>query len=188
MCVADLFHVVRVANRCMDTVRRRVQNEQLGHRGRKRDPLFKIRKILLAGSERVTQGGADRMLLGLRAGDPNDELLGAWLARESVRDVDLTGDPGEAALLLDKTIAGCLADVVPEIRSLSVLLRAGKPTWPNWPTQPIPDQRQILLDEQEAQRASPITGMSTVLSGATVLGPAVTTIVVRASTLLRECR
>ena len=29
--VADPFHVVRVANRCMDTVRRRVQNEQLGH-------------------------------------------------------------------------------------------------------------------------------------------------------------
>jgi len=86
--VADPFHVVRVANRCMDTVRRRVQNEQLKHRGRKADPLFKIRKILLAGSERVTYGGADRMLLGLRAGDPNDELLGAWLAiRECSRRV-----------------------------------------------------------------------------------------------------
>ena len=68
--VADPFHVVRVANRCMDTVRRRVQNEQLGHCGRKADRLFKIRKILLAGSERVTGGGVDRMLLGLRAGDP----------------------------------------------------------------------------------------------------------------------
>lgn len=184
--VADPFHVVRVANRCMDTVRRRVQNEQLGHRGRKRDPLFKIRKILLAGSERVTQGGVDRMLLGLRAGDPNDELLGAWLAKESVRDVFGTDDPTEAALLLDKTIAGCQADVVPEIRSLGdtlkrwrteilahhttgasngpteglnllvkevkrcgrgfenfehyrlrVLLRAGKPAWPNRPTPPI---------------------------------------------------
>ena len=51
------------------------------HRGRKRDPLFKICKILLAGSERVTQGGVDRMLLGLRSGDPNDELLGARLPR-----------------------------------------------------------------------------------------------------------
>jgi len=184
--VADPFHVVRVANRCMDTVRRRVQNEQLGHRGRKRDPLFKIRKVLLAGSERVTHGGADRMLLGLRAGDPNDELLGAWLAKESVRDVYLTDDPTEAAVLLDKTIAGCQADTVAEIRSLGdtlkrwrteiladhttgasngpteglnllvkevkrcgrgfenfehyrlrVLLRAGKPTWPNRPTPPI---------------------------------------------------
>jgi transposase len=42
--VADPFHVVRVANRCVDAVRRRVQNETLGHRGRKDDPLYKIRK------------------------------------------------------------------------------------------------------------------------------------------------
>ena len=175
-----------VANRCTDSLRPRVQNEQLGHRGRKSDSFFKIRKILLTGSERVTQGGVDRMLLGLRAGDPNDELLGGWLAKQSVRDVYLTNDPAAAALLLDKTIAGCLADVVPEIRSLGdtlarwrteslahhatgasngpteglnlldkdvkrcgrgfenfdhhrlrVLLRAGKPTWPNRPTPPI---------------------------------------------------
>lgn len=30
--VADSFHVVRVGNRCVDQVRRRVQNEPLGHR------------------------------------------------------------------------------------------------------------------------------------------------------------
>ncbi|MFP4074824.1 MAG: transposase, partial [Actinomycetota bacterium] len=45
--VADPFHVVRVANRCLDKVRRRVQNETTGHRGRKDDPLYKIRKLLL---------------------------------------------------------------------------------------------------------------------------------------------
>ena len=56
-----------------------------GHRGRKRDLLFKIRTILLAASESVSPGGAVRMLLGLCTGDPNDELLGAWLAKESVR-------------------------------------------------------------------------------------------------------
>ncbi len=33
--VADPFHVTRVANRMLDQVRRRVQNETLGHRGRK---------------------------------------------------------------------------------------------------------------------------------------------------------
>ncbi len=95
-----------------------MQNEQLGHRGRKRDPLYRIRKILLAGSERVIDDGVNRMLFGLRAGDPNDEVLGAWLAKESVRDVYLTDDPSEAAALLDKTIAGCRADQVAEIRSL----------------------------------------------------------------------
>ena len=184
--VADPFHVVRVANRCMDSVRRRVQNEQLGHRGRKTDPLFKIRKILLSGSERVTGDGVGRMLLGLRAGDPKDELLGAWLAKENVRDVYGTDDPTQAALLLDKTIAGCQTDDVVEIRSLGdtlarwrteilahhstgasngpteglnllvkevkrcgrgfenfdhyrlrVLLRAGKPAWPQRPTPPL---------------------------------------------------
>jgi transposase len=106
----------------LDTVRRRVQNEQLGHRGRKRDPLYTIRKILLSGSERVVDDGANRMLLGLRVGDPNDEVLGAWLAKESVRDVYLTDDPSEAAVLLDKTIAGCRSDTVPEIRSLGATL------------------------------------------------------------------
>jgi transposase len=116
--VADPFHVVRVANRCLDTVRRRVQNETLGHRGRKLDPLYRIRKLLLTGSERVDERGAERMLLGLRVGDPDDELLGAWLAKESVRDVYLADTPVDAALLLDKAIVGCLDDEVAEIRSL----------------------------------------------------------------------
>jgi len=36
--------------------------------------------------------------------------------------VYLTDDPAEASLLLDKTIAGCLTDVVGEIRSLGATL------------------------------------------------------------------
>jgi transposase len=122
--VADPFHVVRVANRCVDKVRRRVQNDTLGHRGRKHDPLYRIRKLLLTGSERLDERGHDRVLLGLRVGDPDDEVLGAWLAKESVRDVYLTDDPNDAALLLDKAITGCAADDVPEIQSLGRTLVA----------------------------------------------------------------
>jgi transposase len=122
--VADPFHVVRVANRCLDTVRRRVQNETLGHRGRQHDPLYRIRKILLTGSERLDDHGTDRMLLGLRVGDPHDEVLGAWLAKENVRDVYLATRPRDAALLLDKTITGCAADPVNEIVSLGKTLRS----------------------------------------------------------------
>jgi transposase len=120
--VADPFHVVRVANRCLDQVRRRVQNETLGHRGRKRDPLYRIRKILLAGAERLDDRGRERMLLGLRVGDPHDEVLGAWLAKESVRDIYLAQSWREARVLLDKAIAGCLGDDVPEIVSLGKTL------------------------------------------------------------------
>ena len=46
--VADPFHVIRVANQRLDEVRRRVQNETLGHRGRKGDPLYGIRRLLTA--------------------------------------------------------------------------------------------------------------------------------------------
>jgi transposase len=122
--VADPFHVVRVANRCLDQVRRRVQNETLGHRGRKRDPLYRIRKLLLTGTERLDERGRHRLLLGLRVGDPHDEVLGAWLAKESVRDVYLADSWREACTLLDKAIAGCLADEVPEIVALGNTLRS----------------------------------------------------------------
>lgn len=62
------------------------------------------------------------MLLGLRIGDPHDELLGAWLAKESVRDIYLTDDAAEAVTLVDKAIAGCADDEVEEIRSLAKTL------------------------------------------------------------------
>ncbi len=62
--------------------------------------------------------GHERVLLGLRHGDPHDELLGAWLAKESVRDIYLTEDPKVARILLDKAIIGCQGDNVEEIRSL----------------------------------------------------------------------
>jgi transposase len=120
--VADPFHVVRVANRCVDQVRRRVQNDTLGHRGRKDDPLYRIRKLLVSGGERLDERGSNRLLLGLRIGDPHDEVLGAWLAKESVRDVYLTEDLAIATTLLDKVIAGCAADDVEEIRSLGSTL------------------------------------------------------------------
>jgi transposase len=41
--VADPFHVVKLANTALDECRRRVQNETLGHRGRRDDPLWRAR-------------------------------------------------------------------------------------------------------------------------------------------------
>lgn len=116
--VADPFHVSRVANRMVDQVRRRVQQETLGHRGRKHDPLFRIRKLLIKGEERLDDRGREKLLAGLRVGDPNDELLGAWLAKESVRSIYLVDDPDEAADRLDNAISACRADAVPEIRTM----------------------------------------------------------------------
>ena len=56
--VADPFHVVRLANNRLDEVRRRVQNETVGHRGRKDDPLYRIRKLLTLAQERLDSAEA----------------------------------------------------------------------------------------------------------------------------------
>ena len=115
--VADPFHVIRVGNRMVDQIRRRVQNETLGHRGRKHDPLFRVRKLLLKGEEGLDDRGRERLLAGLRVGDPHDELLGGWIAKEAARAVYGEDDPEVAAMLLDNLIAACATDEVPEIRT-----------------------------------------------------------------------
>ena len=46
--VLDAFHIVKLAGDALDEVRRRVQQDTLGHRGRKGDPLYQIRNLLRA--------------------------------------------------------------------------------------------------------------------------------------------
>src|SRR5512132_1031173 len=52
--VVDHFHAIRLANAVVDQVRRRTQQAILGHRGRKHDPLYRIRKLLLTAAEQLT--------------------------------------------------------------------------------------------------------------------------------------
>ena len=56
--VADHFHLIRLANACVDQVRRRVQQQLTGHRGRKDDPLYRVRRLLVraAGPTLASQG------------------------------------------------------------------------------------------------------------------------------------
>ena len=82
--VADPFHVIRLANQRLDEVRRRTQNETLGHRGRKDDPLYRIRRLLTAAHERISDRGQTRLRGLLDAGDPHGEVRTAWHAKETV--------------------------------------------------------------------------------------------------------
>ncbi|NYJ68775.1 transposase [Pseudoclavibacter chungangensis] len=50
----DAFHVVKLGTAAVDEVRRRVQQDLHGHRGRKGDPLYAIRNILRTGREKLT--------------------------------------------------------------------------------------------------------------------------------------
>jgi transposase len=119
--VADPFHVVAVGTRAVDAVRRRVQNETLGHRGRKPDPLYRARKLLTLAAERLDPAGQARLRGLLRVGDPGRQLYDTWTAKECLRDLyTLAGDPDLAATWLDRLI-GDLADS--DVRELGGVAR-----------------------------------------------------------------
>jgi hypothetical protein len=68
----------------MEETRRRVQQEQLGHRGRKHDPLYRIRNTLRAGADKLTARQIERIEAGLQAGDPHFDPTWAKLVRALV--------------------------------------------------------------------------------------------------------
>ncbi len=68
--VVDPFPDISLANRCLDAVRRRVQSEQTGHRGRRDDPLYRARRVLLKGEEKLDASATERLWSLLELGDP----------------------------------------------------------------------------------------------------------------------
>jgi transposase len=73
-------------------VRRRVQQTTLGHRGRKHDPLYRIRKLLTAAVERRDAPALARLDAALAAGDPYEEVGCAHVAKERLRAVHAAVD------------------------------------------------------------------------------------------------
>jgi transposase len=85
--VMDHFHAIRLANTAVDQVRRRVNQDLLGHRGRRDDPLYRIRRLLLIRPDRLTERGWAKLIAGAEAGDPSGQLQAAWVALQSLRAV-----------------------------------------------------------------------------------------------------
>ena len=100
--VVDHFHAIKLANTMLDEVRRRTQQAALGHRGRKHDPLYRIRKLLLTAAEQLTRRGWARLRAGLTAGDPSGEVAAAWQGKELLRAVYAAGDLAGACAALDR--------------------------------------------------------------------------------------
>ena len=122
--VVDPFHVIALANRCLDDVRRRVQRDELGHRGRRDDPLYRARRLLLRGEEHLSTEAASRLASLLSLGDPNAEVAIAYRVKERLRDFYRASDPDEARQLLEELVAHCVrAAMPPELRKLGQTLR-----------------------------------------------------------------
>jgi transposase len=123
--VVDAFHVISLANRALDQVRRRVQTEQTGHRGRRDDPLFRARRVLLAAEERLTEKAAARLSSLLSLGDPNAEVAIAYRVKERLREFYRTRDLPKAKAMLEELIEHCRRRAMPpELQKLGRTLQA----------------------------------------------------------------
>ncbi len=87
--VADPFHVHKLANTHLDECRRRVQNETMGHRGRKDDPLYRCRRLLTKADERLDERGQAKLLGLLQAGDPRGEVKAMWHAKQVLAETGM---------------------------------------------------------------------------------------------------
>jgi transposase len=113
--VADPFHVIKLANLKLDECRRRVQNELVGHRGRKDDPLYRARRLLTMADERLDDHGRAKLMGLLNAGDPKDHVFATWHANELVRALYDHCDP-ELALAFVQRLGNDLQDLeLPEV-------------------------------------------------------------------------
>jgi transposase len=123
--IADPFHLVKLANTKLDECRRRVQNETMGHRGHKHDPLYRARRLLVRADERLDDHGRERLLGLLDAGDPRGEVRAAWHAKEVVRSLYEHQDPELALGFVERLGKDLQDESCPiEVRSLGrTLLR-----------------------------------------------------------------
>jgi transposase len=122
--VVDHFHAIRLANTVVDQVRRRTQQATLGHRGRKRDPLYRIRKLLLTAAEQLTGRGRTRLRAGLAAGDPAGEVAAAWQGKELLRAVYAAAGPAAARAALNRFYRWSDGVQVAELSRLARTVRA----------------------------------------------------------------
>ena len=122
--VVDPFHAVALANRALDAIRRRVQAQTLGHRGRRDDPLYRARRVLLRGEERLDADAAGRLASLLELGDPHGEVAIAYRIKERLRDFYAATEEAEARSILTELQTHCLKKAMPpEIQTLGRTIR-----------------------------------------------------------------
>jgi transposase len=121
--VLDAFHVVKLGTQAVDEVRRRVQQQIHGHRGRKGDPLYGIRNILHARTENLTDRQQARLTTAFAADPRHEEVSLAWQCAQKLRSVyhaDTTTEGQGIAQQIIDTFPTC---PIPEIARLGKTLK-----------------------------------------------------------------
>jgi transposase len=125
VAVLDAFHVVRLGTQVVDEVRRRVQQDTLGRRGHKHDPLYRIRGLLRHGVEHLTERQQAKISSCLDAGDPSGEVDLAWQCYQQLRSI-YHATPAKARQIAIKVLDSFHTCPIPEVARLGRTLRAWK--------------------------------------------------------------
>ena len=121
--VLDAFHVVKLDTAAVDEVRRRVQQDTLGHRGRRGDPLYGIQTILRAGAENLTDKQRARLTAAIETDPAHDESFVAWQCAQQLRSTYHAKDLTEARRIAEKVVESFHTCPIPEIARLGRTLR-----------------------------------------------------------------
>jgi transposase len=116
--VLDAFHVTALGMKVVDEVRRRVQQDTLGRRGHKDDPLYQIRRVLRRRADRLTPSAMARLDAALAAGDPDGEVSVAWWAAQHLCLAYAKTDLADGRVHADRLIDDFLDCPVPEVARL----------------------------------------------------------------------
>ena len=107
-------------------MRRRVQQDTLGHRGRKGDPLYQIRLLLRASRDRLTKRQKERLREAFVADEAHISVEVAYLLTQQVREVFHQDTPAQGQRLAARLIKRLPACPIPEIARLGRTLRKWK--------------------------------------------------------------
>ncbi len=121
--VLDAFHVGKLGTQVADEVRRRVQQDTTGHRGRKGDPLFGIQAILRAGAEKLTEKQQARLARAINADDRHEEVFVAWQCAQQLRAAYQAKDLADGGRLAEKVLASFHTCPIPDVARLGRTLR-----------------------------------------------------------------
>lgn len=123
VAVLDAFHVVKLATAAVDEVRRRTQQDILGHRGRKTDPLYRIRNILHAGQENLTDRQRERLDQVWAADERHVAVEVAWQCSQTVRSAYHQDTHAKGRLIALRILDTFHTCPIPEIARLGQTLR-----------------------------------------------------------------
>jgi transposase len=119
------FTCVGLGTQVVDEVRRRVEQDTLGRRGHKHDPLYKIRGLLRHGVEHLTEKQQAKITACLNAGDPTDEVNITWQCYQQLPSI-YHATPAKGHQIAIKLLDSFHTCPIPEVARLGRTLRAWK--------------------------------------------------------------